>query len=121
MSFRAAVESHDLDALEAALDPEVEFKSPAVYEAYRGREATMGLLRVVLPVFEDFRYVGAVRDGDDEVLRFAARVGETELEGVDLIRCGPDGLVRELTVMIRPRSGLEAVLGAVQARMAARG
>lgn len=115
-AFRSAIEAEDPAALEAALHPEVVFHSPAVFAPYEGRDAVMVLLRAVLDVFEDFRYTGAVREGSEEVLRFAARVGDRELEGVDLVSYDADGLVRELTVMIRPRQGLQAVLEAMGAQ-----
>lgn len=117
--FRTAIETGDPAAIQAALHPDVVFRSPAVYAPYQGREATMQVLRAVIMVFEDFRYVGQIREGADEVLRFAARVGDRELEGVDLIHYDADGLVTELTVMIRPRSGLQAVLEAMGAKLAA--
>ncbi|HEX4106952.1 MAG TPA: nuclear transport factor 2 family protein [Solirubrobacteraceae bacterium] len=118
MSFRAAVEARDVDALEASLAPDVRFQSPAVYRAYEGRETTMVVLRAVLSVFQDFRYVDALRDGDRELLRFAARVGDREVDGIDLIRRAPDGRVAELTVMVRPLSGLVAVRDAIAAQLA---
>lgn len=119
-SFRAAVESGDADRLAAVLHPDVVFRSPAVHAPYTGRDATMAVLRVVLQVFADFRYVTEVRTGPDEVLRFAARVGEREIDGVDLVRYGEDGLITELTVMIRPLSALHAVVEGVGARLAGR-
>ena len=48
--FRTAVERRDLDAMAAALHPDVVFHSPAVFKPYEGREATIGLLRHVLEV-----------------------------------------------------------------------
>jgi hypothetical protein len=42
-------------------------------------------------------------------LVFRARVGDRELEGVDLLRTGADGLVVDLTAIIRPLSGLAAL------------
>ena len=43
------------------------------------------------------------------MLEFVARVGDREVQGIDLLRTA-DGLVTELTVMIRPLSGLNAVV-----------
>ena len=42
-------------------------------------------------------------------LIFRARVGDRELEGMDLVRIGADGLIDDFTVMIRPLSGLVAL------------
>ena len=115
--FRAAVEAKDLAAMEAALHPDVVFRSPAVHTPYEGRERTMELLREVIEVFEDFRYLHDIGQGDTQALVFAARVGDRELQGLDLVRTDGDGLVTELTVMVRPLSGLAALAQAMAARL----
>ena len=115
--FRAAVEAKDLAAMEASLHPDVVFRSPAVHTPYEGRERTMELLREVVEVFEDFRYLHDIGQGDTRALVFAARVGDRELQGLDLVRTDGDGLVTELTVMVRPLSGLAALAQAMAARL----
>jgi hypothetical protein len=109
-AFKAAVESWDVEALTEALAPDVVFRSPAVYKPYEGREATLVVLRAVSQVFEDFRYVDRFEADDGEVLLFSARIGDRELDGIDLARLDDSGRVRELTVMVRPKSGLEALI-----------
>jgi SnoaL-like domain len=109
-AFRAAVEAQDMDAALATLAPDVVFHSPAVFHEYRGIETVGGLLRLVAQTFEDFRYTDELAgDGDVHALIFRARVGGRDLEGMDLLRLGPDGLVADFTVMIRPLSGLVAL------------
>ena len=46
-------------------------------------------------------------------------MGERELDGVDILSFDEDGLVRELTVMVRPLSAVTALAEAMQARLAA--
>ena len=43
-AFRAAVQNRDLDAMRAALHPDVVFRSPAVFTPYEGVDTVMGLL-----------------------------------------------------------------------------
>ena len=116
-AFRSVVEAGDLGALADVLHPDVVFRSPAVYSPYSGSEATQHVLNAVFGVFEDFRYTAHLRDGDEEMLRFVARVGAKEVEGVDLVSYDDDGRIVELTVLIRPLSGLVAVAEAVGARL----
>jgi hypothetical protein len=111
--FQAAVSANDLAAMEAALAPDVRFLSPAVFKPYEGREAVMVVLAAVTRVLEDFRYLDAFEGEEGEVLLFAARVGDRQLNGIDLLRFDDEGRVRELMVMIRPFSGLQAVLEAM--------
>ncbi|MGH2953288.1 MAG: nuclear transport factor 2 family protein [Solirubrobacterales bacterium] len=112
-AFRAAVESWDRDALTEALAPGVVFRSPAVFRPYEGRETTLVVLEAVSNVFEDFRYLEGLEGEEGEVLHFEARVGDRELDGIDLLRFDDAGLVRDLTVMIRPLSGLTALVEAM--------
>ena len=115
-AFREAVETRDVEALEALLADDVVFRSPAVYKPYEGKVATMVVLRSVMRVFEDFRYTREATSGSgDSVLVFEAVVGGKQLEGADFVHMRADGLVDDLRVMIRPLSGLNAVVEAMGA------
>jgi hypothetical protein len=116
-AFKAAVESGDEEAMRRMLAPDVVFRSPAVFKPYEGREATMLVLRAVAGVFEGFRYEDRFEGDDGAVLLFAARVGDRELNGIDLVRFDDGGRVRELVVMIRPLSGLNALVAAMGAEL----
>ena len=56
-AFRQAVETRDVEAMAAALHPDVTFRSPVVFKPYEGRDAVMALLSLVTQVFEDFEYL----------------------------------------------------------------
>jgi ketosteroid isomerase-like protein len=107
--FRAAVEREDIDAAVALLADDVVFRSPAVFKPYRGKETVTTILRTVFGVFEDFRYTDELAGDGVHTLIFEARVGDRELQGLDLIRSASDGRITEFTVMIRPASGLMAL------------
>jgi hypothetical protein len=110
--FRAGVEAGDVEAALATLRDDVTFHSPAVFKPYEGKDTVSALLRIVFETFEDFRYTDELAGGGDDPIHglvFRARVGDRELEGIDLLRIGADGLVADFTVMIRPASGLMAL------------
>jgi hypothetical protein len=113
--FRAAAESKTFD--EGLFADDVVFRSPVVYKPYEGREALAMVLAAVAQVFEDFRYTGQVESGDTGVLAFSARVGARELEGVDMLRFDEQDRIRELTVMVRPMSGVNALAEAMRAKL----
>lgn len=118
--FRAAVESKDFDRVLETLSPAVHFRSPAVFAPYDGRQNVGALLRIVGDVLAPrLVYQWQVREGDREVLCFTSRVGNREIEGVDLLRYDAEGLVAELVVMMRPASALVAVRDAVAAGLQA--
>jgi len=112
--FRKAAESKDFSAFEEIFAEDITFRSPAVFKPYEGRGAVAMLLTAVAGVFEDFRYTDQVETGDTAVLAFSAMVGDRELDGVDLLRFDGAGRVREMSVYIRPLSGLNALAEAMQ-------
>ncbi|MFF6880339.1 MULTISPECIES: nuclear transport factor 2 family protein [unclassified Streptomyces] len=114
-AFREAVEKLDLDAAEALLAPDVVFTSPVVFKPYAGKPITAAILRAVSGVFQDFRYVREINDvnGRDHALVFTARVGDREINGCDFIHVDDNGLIDELTVMVRPLSGAQALAAAM--------
>jgi limonene-1,2-epoxide hydrolase len=117
-AFREAVEALDLDAAEALLAPDVAFTSPVVFKPYTGKPITAAILRAVSGVFEDFRYVREINDvnGRDHALVFTARVGDREIDGCDFIHVDENGLIDELTVMVRPLSAAQALAAAMGAQ-----
>ena len=119
--FRAAAEDKDFSAVDDLFAEDVTFRSPVVFKPYEGREALTLLLGAAVDTFEDFRYTDQVETGDTAVLVFEARVGDRELNGVDVLRFDGDGRVAELMVMVRPMSGMHALAEEMQARLAAAG
>ena len=90
-----------------------------VYEPYEGRDQLLPILGAVSEVFEDFRYLEQVEEGDVAVLVFAARVGDRQLQGVDILKFDADGRIVELSVMVRPMSGVNAVRDAMRRKLEA--
>ena len=123
--LRAAMERRDGDAVAALFAPDVVFHSPLIGASpFEGRDAVAGLLRAVLANFDDFHYTSEGETDEYQVLTFRARVRGREIESVDLIRVNDDGLLAEITVVIRPLAGLAtvaAVLGPSVARNRAAG
>lgn len=113
-TFHDAVLAGDWNRAVDQLARDVTFHSPAVHHPYEGRLATATVLRAVGRVFEDFRYVDVFDEGDRAVLLFEARVGDRDLQGIDLLRFDEEGLITDFTVMIRPLSGLTALADRMQ-------
>jgi hypothetical protein len=109
MNFKEAIEARDIDAALENLAPDVTFNSPVAYKPFEGKEAVSGVLRAVSETFEDFEYTDELHDGDTHALVFRARVGDKQLQGLDLLRFNDAGLIEDFTVMVRPVSGLMAL------------
>jgi hypothetical protein len=121
--FGQAIEARDVEAAVAVLADNVVFKSPIVFRRYVGRDAAGAVLAAVARVFEDFAYAGELtsEDGRHHALMFRARVDDKELEGCDFLHHGEDGLVDQLTVMVRPLSAAMALRDRMAAELAGSG
>jgi hypothetical protein len=105
--------------MRAVLAPGVVLHSPVTFRPFEGREAVGHVLATVAGVFEDFRYTDQLREGATTILVFKAAVNGREVDGIDLIREGADGLIEGFTVMIRPLSGLKALAEEMARRLGA--
>jgi SnoaL-like domain len=109
-AFRTAVEARDHDGMVAALAPDVVFNSPVKHQPFEGREAVAVLFGALFETFEDFRYTDEFEQADGaKALVFRARVGDRELEGIDILRFDDEGLIADFTVMVRPLTGAIAL------------
>jgi SnoaL-like domain len=118
-SFRAAAEAKDFSAIDELFAEDVTFRSPVVFKPYEGREAVAMLLSAVLRVLEDFRYREQIETGDVATLLFEARVGDREVQGVDILRFDSGGRIAEMIVMVRPMSGMQALAEAMRRQLEA--
>ena len=120
-AFRRAIEAHDLEQLLAVFREDAVLHSPITFQPFEGKAAIRRLLGIILEVFQDFRYTDELdaADGRTKILVFRTRVLSRDVEGIDLVRFDDEGRVRDLTVMVRPRSGMEALLGEVQPKLMA--
>ncbi len=108
-AFRRAAEAKDFSAADDLFLEGATFNSPVVFKPYEGREQIKVILAAVVQVLEDFRYEKQVETGDAAVLVFAARVGDREVQGVDILKFDDDDRIVELTVMVRPMSAMHAL------------
>ena len=118
--FRKAVEERDEAAIEALLAENVVFTSPVAFKPYPGKAITAAILRGVLRVFEDFRYVREIAgaDGRDHALVFTATVHGKQVNGCDFLHFNEEGQIDDFMVMVRPLSGAQALAEAMGAEFA---
>jgi hypothetical protein len=117
-SFRAAIEAGDHAAMVAAFAPDAVLNSPVSFKPFEGREAISQLLAILLETFEDFHYTDELEADGTAALIFRTHIGDRQLEGLDLFRFDAEGQIAELTVMVRPLSGVIALAEAVGPKLA---
>ncbi|NLN58383.1 MAG: nuclear transport factor 2 family protein [Gammaproteobacteria bacterium] len=115
------LQNRDMSILSELLADEVVFRSPVAYQPYAGKQVVFFILTNVIQVFENFTYHREfyLQDGCNVVLEFSANVGDKKLKGIDMIQFNTQGQIVDFEVMIRPKSGLEALAVQMGQRMAA--
>lgn len=117
-----AAETRRLGDIVEAFAEDAVLHSPVQFKPFEGRAAITQLLGILVEVFEDFRYTDQLESDEGALgLIFRARIGDREVEGLDLLRFNDAGLIQDLTVMVRPRSAIEALLAEVGPRLLASG
>lgn len=116
--FRRAVEAGDTSAIEGLLADDAVFTSPVVFKPYHGKAITAAIVRGAARVFEDVRYVREITsaDGRDHALIFKATINGRQVHGCDFLHLDEDGLIDDLTVMVRPLSAANALAEAMGAQ-----
>lgn len=116
--FRLAVEARDLDAMAAALADDVLLFSPVAFRPFAGRAAVREVFGHLLEVLEGFHYVDELAGSGSHALVFEATLAGRTVQGLDHMRFGPDGLVTEFMVMVRPLTAAIALAEAMGPRVA---
>ena len=115
------LQTADMSILNDLLAEDVVFRSPVAYNPYPGKQVVFFILTSVIQIFENFTYHREFysEDGLNVVLEFSANVGEKKLKGIDMIQFNEQGQIIDFEVMLRPKSGLEALAVQMGQRMAA--
>jgi hypothetical protein len=106
--FRVAAESKDAELMTETLREDVVLHSPILFRGFEGREMVGQVLTHVAATLEGLTYTDELAAENTVCLRFKAKVGDRELEGIDFLELDDDGKVTELTVFMRPLSAITA-------------
>jgi hypothetical protein len=117
-AFRAAVERDGHRPIVDAMAADVVFHTPVASEALEGRTIVEWVLTAVFQTYDRFHYTEQFETADKLALLYRASIGQHELEGMEIFRFGPDHLIHEMTVMIRPHTAAAMMDEAVNARLA---
>jgi hypothetical protein len=101
MDLLSAIRARDREAISALVADDVVFHSPAT--TYRGREQVVDLLAVIGRVLEDVTAIGEV----ETVTFIRGRSEDDELDGVLVEIRDEDGLIAEITLLLRPLAALQ--------------
>jgi hypothetical protein len=116
--WHRVVAERDVAALAALLAPDVTLGAPPYWNRLAGRDLVQHLLGLIVHTIEAFTYHREWRDGRELALEFRGRVGDVELQGIDLITLDAGGRIQSLDVLMRPLNGIEALRDRIAPRMA---
>lgn len=105
--FRVAVEAAEFHHIGELFAEDAVLNSPVAYRPttpYRGRDVVAAIISAVACVLEGFRFEKefAGAGTGDHALMFRAAVAGLEIQGCDFVHTREDGLIDEITVMVRP-------------------
>jgi hypothetical protein len=117
-AVRTALETGDPNGMLALLSDDVIIHSPAVIDTdYSGREVVAGIVGFALRTIEGVRVTHELHGdgGASHVLLIDGRIGAQPFQGCLYLRTADDGLIDELTFMLRPFHALQAFVTAMGA------
>ena len=87
------------------------FRSPAVFAPQEGRPLVIGYLSAAFAVLgPTLTYHRIWQREDGAALEFTATLDDRQVHGVDLIGFDTEGRIADFTVMVRPKSALDALI-----------
>ena len=113
------VSEKDLDALSRILAHDVSIGAPPYWARMQGRDLVHHLLGLIVNTIEGFTYRREWQKGNELALEFTGRIGEFELQGIDLISLDDRGLIQNLDVLIRPANAIDLLRETIAPQMAA--
>jgi hypothetical protein len=117
-AFATAIAAGDHSALVATLARDVVLHSAVAAAPFDGKATVAELYASVIESFEHVEVVDDFWSGQTYAFFWRGRIDGRFVEGADRLRLDGDGMVREITVLARPLSGLSTFLTAIGARFA---
>jgi hypothetical protein len=107
--YRTALEQRDPQGLMEALHPDVSFHTPAFVDPIRGRENVLTLFGVLATVFDNPIITDELEGDGSRAIVFRVEVDGHPIEGVDHLQLDEQGLVKRITVSMRPLPSVQVL------------
>ncbi len=117
--WHRVVAERDIAALPDLIAPDITLGAPPYWQKLQGERVVGHLLGLIVHTIEGFTYHREWAEGKELALEFTGKVGDMELQGIDLITLNGNGRVQNLDVLMRPVNGVIALREAIAPKMAA--
>ena len=112
--FLEGMRARNPDSLGEHLADHVVLESPIVTEPFVGKEAVLGVLRLLLSGIDQFEATDIIAGENRAAILLRIRAGDAEVTGVDDMSVDIDGRIARMSIQWRP---LEQIV-AIQQRLA---
>jgi hypothetical protein len=116
--WHRVVAGKDASALLGLLAEDVSLGAPPYFDKFQGRELVHHLLGLIVNTIDDFTYHRQWQNEGELALEFTGRVGEIQLQGIDLITLNDHFVIGNLDVLIRPTNAVDALRDVIAPQMA---
>ena len=107
--FLDGMHARDATGLAEHLSDDIVLNSPFVAAPFVGREAVMGMLRVLLSGVDEFASTAVIAGEKRAAIVLRIRAGDAEVTGVDDMTIDDDGLIASMSVQWRPLEQIVAL------------
>ena len=120
-TWRAAGESRDAALALTALSPGITIISPITDQfTFQGHDQVRTLLEVALAEIDTVTYTDQAGDGPVVALFYEARIGTNRIFEAQRLRLDGDGLIKEITLYVRPLPALTLLMNRLGPELARR-
>jgi hypothetical protein len=116
--WHRVVSAKDLGGLLGLLGEDVSLGAPPYLEKLHGRDLVHHLLGLILNTIDEFTYHRQWQNEGELALEFTGRVGDLQLQGIDLITLNDHFAIGNLDVLIRPTNAVDALRDVIAPQMA---
>lgn len=117
--WHRVVAARDLAALPDLIATDITMGAPPYWQKLQGERIVGHLLGLIIHTIEGFTYHREWAQGAELALEFTGKVGDLDLQGIDLITLNRDGRVQNLDVLMRPVNAVIALREIITPKMAA--
>ncbi|MDG4667445.1 nuclear transport factor 2 family protein [Mycobacterium sp. 236(2023)] len=104
-----ALHHHDARSAATYLADDIVLRSPIFADPFHGREKAAAVIAHLLDAVDDFQATEILGNDRSFAVLLQLRVGDAEVEGVDVVHLNDEGKVDSMTVQWRPLPAIVAV------------
>lgn len=108
-AFKDAATYRDAARASAYLADDVRLFASLTSRPFEGKPAVLAVFTMLLEVLQDLTYDAEYESGEGKVILTHGRIGDREVDGIQVLTIRSDGLVTEFRDFIRPFSGAVAL------------